>query len=316
MAVKKKQSPDLDKLIADGVVRYGNDEHFRLQRISWGIPELDAQIGGGIPRNRITLLSGAYSSGKSFLVQQLCKTSIEAELKVAYVDTERSYDPGWWEAVGLPTEKVIVSQPPTGEKGIDAACALAEAGMDVVAIDSLAGLIPEEVLTAEAEQRFIGSQARLINRLMQGLIGSNHKAAVICTNQLRSSLAPGPMDTMPGGWGQLFFSHLILRISRDGWIEDHGRRVGFNMNIACRKSKVSNFEVDDVKLPYYFRGEIDQLAMLVDRAIEEDLIHQSGPWYRFLDTEEQVLGRNTVLDRVRDDAELRERIERSLGDRR
>ncbi len=301
----------IEKLMEEGLLKKGSDESFIIRRIPFGLPDLDEIVSGGIPRDRITILTGTYSAGKSFLVQLLIKQGLEKGLKAAYIDTERSFDPIWWKQVGIDVDDLLVSQPPTGESTINVVIALAESGFDIIAIDSLAGMIPSEIAEKDAEQKFIASQAKVINRLMQKLLSTKHHAAIVCTNQLRGQIGPGPIDVMPGGWGQLFYGHLLLRVFREGWIEEKGEKVGFDMKIVCRKSKVGRGYRECI-LPFRFRGEIDRLAMLMDRGIEAGLIEQSGPWYSIFG-EENMMGRNKVLDAL-GDKKLQQRLEKALGE--
>jgi len=302
----------LDEMLGKGLLMRGDDESLVIQRIPFGLPDLDEVVGGGIPRKRITILTGEYSAGKSFLVQLLIKSAMDKGLQAAYLDTERSYDPIWWHTVGLDTNKLLISQPATGEDATDVAVALAEAGLDVIAIDSLAGMVPREMAEESADKKFIASQPRLMNRFFQKILACKNNAAIVCTNQLRSHLGPGPMDTMPGGWGQLFYTHLMLRMFRESWIEEQGKRVGFNMKIICRKSKVGT-PFREVILPFRFRGEIDSLSLLLDRALEAGLIRQTSAWYQLPGSDEKVMGRNTVLSLLVGDAALCRNLEIALG---
>lgn len=307
----KKQS-SLDDLIEKGILRKGSDEHFVIRRIPFGIPDLDAAINGGIPRSRITILTGDYSCGKTFLVQLLMKNALEQNLQVVFIDAERTYDPIWWEQVGIDTDKILVSQPTTGDEAVNLIDSLAVGGVDVIAVDSLAALVPVEILERKAEEKTIGAQARLINNLMQKMLSLNPSSALVCTNQLRSGLGPGPIDTMPGGRGQQFFTSLILRVHRESWLEEKGKRVGFNMRVVVRKSKVGT-PWRECTLPFHFRGDIDMLALLVERALETGIIKQTGPWYSILDGERK-LGRNTIMDDLRQDEALKKRMQLALGD--
>src|SRR3990167_5396849 len=219
-------------MLDSGLVTKGSDPKFVLHRIPFGLPDLDKIVNGGLPRKRVSIFTGEWSSGKSFLLQLLMKHAQEESLSVAYIDGEGGFDPDWWKQVGLDINNVWVSQPLSGEAGINAALELAESGFDVVAIDSIAGLVPEDMVEEGAEKNFVALQARLVTRLMQKALTVPHNAAIVCTNQLRSHLGPGPIDTMPGGWAQSFFSHVLLRIYRESWIEEKGAKVGFNMKIG------------------------------------------------------------------------------------
>lgn len=313
MSPKKPKPLTLEDLMEKGLVHKGSDERFIIHRIPFGLPELDEIVSGGLPRDRITILTGEYSSGKSFLIQLIMKNALEKDLQVAYIDTERTYDPAWWSQIGLDIDKVLVSQPPSGEDAVNVAETLAREGFDIVAMDSLAGLVPMAELEEGAEKQFIAGQAKLVQRLLHKILAIHKGTAVICTNQLRSSIGPGPIDHMPGGWAQKYFGHLLLRIFRESWIEEKGGvRVGFNMKVVCRKSKVGR-GYRECLLPFRFRGEIDVLAMLVDRALEANIIEQKGPYYKILDGE-SIMGKNRVLELLGGDDALVHRLETALGD--
>lgn len=312
MSPKRRNVSSIEELMDKGHLRKGSDERFVIRRIPFGLPDLDEVVGGGLPRNRITIVTGEYSVGKSFLVQLFMKRALEEGMQVAYIDTERTFDPIWWAQIGLDIDKIWVSQPSSGEVAIDVAVKLAGDGFDVVAVDSLAGLISEEVAEADAAKKFIATQAKLVTRLMQKLIAVDHKAVILCTNQLRSSIGPGPIDLMPGGWAQKYFGHLMLRMFRESWIEEREVKVGFNMKVICRKSKVSR-SYGECILPFRFRGEIDILSMLLDRALEAGLVEQAGAWYTVLEGE-KTLGRNHVLEMLREDEALKQRLETALGE--
>ncbi len=315
---KTKKRKTLDELLDEGLIAKGDDPQFKVQRIPFGIPDLDAILNGGIPRRRITIITGPYSSGKSFVAQLLMKKGIEDGLEVAYIDTEQTYDPEWWNQVGLPLDKVFVAQPTIGEQAVDLTVALIEANTDIVVIDSLAALIPHEEAEEGAEQKFIGLQARLIGKMMRMVLSTKHNSAIVCTNQLRDSIGgPFPTDVMPGGKAIGFFSSLILRTQRRDWIEENGKKIGFDMGVICRKSKVGR-PLGECELPFLFRGKIDELSMLLDQAMEANLITQKGPHYYIhfgVHDGESMMGRNTLLTALSEDEEMMKHMAAALGGR-
>ncbi len=311
---KRAKTAEIEKLLKDGDLMLGTDPSLVVQRISSGIPDLDAILNGGFPRKRITIVAGEFSTGKSLLVQLAFKEAIKNDLQVAYIDAEQSYDPEWWNQLGLPMDKVLVSQPATGEKAVDLAVGLASAGVDIIAIDSLAALVPMEEAEAAAEKKFIALQARLINKLMKQLLTTKHNSVILCTNQLREQIGYGPVDPMPGGRGQNFFTSLLLRTKREGWIEENKKRVGFNIRIVCRKNKVGK-PFGECVLPFMFRGEIDMLSLLLDRAIEAGVITMKGPWFggKVGTVEFKELGRNSMIDWLREHPKTMENLETVVG---
>lgn len=308
------------EMLKDGKIYKGNDPRFELEWISTGIPDLDNILGGGMPRRRISILVGEYSSSKTFLVQMLMKQAITQGLSVAYIDTERSYDPEWWAQVGIPLDKIYVSQPSHGEAAVDVVIALARANVDVISIDSLAALVPMEETKeeAKAEQKSVALQARLIGKLMRMLVSTDTNSALVMTNQVRETIGgPMPGISMPGGKAPKHFSSIILRLRREGWIDDRkDRHVGFNIRVQCQKNKVSR-PFGECLLPFHFRGEIDLIALLVDRAVEAGLIEQKGPWFQLMvgDVEQPVQqGRNKMIELLKEREDVRSHLERALGD--
>lgn len=69
--------------------------------IPTGIAELDAALsGGGVPRGRLTELTGPRGGGKTTLVRELVAAAITARRWVAYVDASRTLSPRDWAAEG------------------------------------------------------------------------------------------------------------------------------------------------------------------------------------------------------------------------
>lgn len=298
-----------------GLLTTGDNDDLVVRRIPIGIPQLDAILNGGLPRRRVTVLTGQYSSCKSFLIQMAMKEALDKGLQVAYIDAEQSYDPEWWAQCGIPLDKVLVSQPTTGEEAIDVVVALAHAGVDIIAVDSLAALVPKpEAESKTADNKFMGLQARLINEFMRKLLSIKHNSAIVCTNQLRDSIGPSPVEAMPGGKGVTHYTAIILRTQRHGWIEEKGVKVGFNLLAICRKNKVGISQGECI-LPFRFRGEIDLLSLLVDQADEAGMVTQAGPYYTLsiAGEQHQVLGKNSLLDLLRERDDLRQHLETAVG---
>lgn len=308
----------VDDLLKKGEVMKGSDKKLVIERIPTGIPELDKIINGGIPRRRMTVLVGSYSSGKTLLTQFIIKAAMEKGLEAVYVDTEQTYDPEWWAACGVPLENLRVSQPSNGSAAVRVAVASAQAGVDIIVVDSLAALYPKERAEGDVDKNLPGFRAQLINRMCEAFLAVKPDGAMIFINQVRDSFGNMPtpmMNSMPGGRGLQHYSGLILRVLREGWINDSsGKHTGFNIKVIVSKSKVGT-PFGECVLPFHFRGEIDMLAMLVERALEAGIITQNGPWYTIqIGDKPKVSGKNSVLQMLASDEKLRGLIEAGLGD--
>lgn len=310
-----EQKAAIEAFRKDARLMTGADPSLIVQRISTGLAVLDDILNGGIPRRRMTILTGVYSSGKSFLIQLIMRRAIDEGLSVVYVDTEQTFDPEWWTQVGLPLSKIHVSQPTCGEDAAEVMVGAAKAGVDIIALDSLAALYPKKMVEEEDfEKNFMGHRARLINRMIETLISVKPTGAIVCTNQVRDNFSsmPGVPD-MPGGRGMKHYTSLILRLQREGWIEEKGKRVGFNIRVVCAKSKVGT-PFGECILPFRFRGDIDMMSLLLDRALEHGLVEQRGPWYyiRVAGEEIRLQGRNSVLDLLGERKDLVEALEGAM----
>ena len=271
----------------------GDSADFSFGRIAFGIPALDTLTGGGIPKKRMTLMYGPTNVGKSYLASQVV-ANVQAEGGIAaWIDTELSWDSGWNERCGVDTTKVIVSQPTNGEEAMDTARELMQAGVDVIVLDSVAGLVPTAVNNEDFSYSPIAWQARFVNSSLPKLLPNlKHGSAFIAINQVRSSMGPVALDNMPGGLAQSFFAHFLLQVRRNGWIKDGNNNVGFDMEIRLRKSKVGGENWRSAVVPFRVDGGIDVMESFIREGIDRKLIKQSGPWYEYRN--EKVMGMNGV----------------------
>ncbi|HSP09139.1 MAG TPA: RAD55 family ATPase, partial [Candidatus Dormibacteraeota bacterium] len=58
-----------------------------MKRLSTGIPNLDAVLGGGLPMGSLVVVAGAPGTGKTILAQQMCFTNGTTEHKAIYYST-------------------------------------------------------------------------------------------------------------------------------------------------------------------------------------------------------------------------------------
>jgi recombination protein RecA len=123
----------------------GNSEAFNYTRIPFGIPALDKLTGGGIPKKRMTIMYGPTNVGKSYLASQVVANVQREGGTAAWIDTELSWDAEWVEKCGIDSERMLVSQPTSGEEALGTAKELMRAGVDIIVLDSIAGLVPSDV---------------------------------------------------------------------------------------------------------------------------------------------------------------------------
>lgn len=105
-------------------------------------------------------------------------------------------------------------------------------------------------------------------------------------------MGPVALDAMPGGLAQTFFSHFLLQVKRKGWIEEGAtkEKVGFDMEVRLRKSKVGGENWKSAIIPFRVEGGIDVTESFIREALESGIVSKAGPWYSYKG--EKVMGMN------------------------
>ena len=269
----------------------GNSESFGYSRIPFNIPALDKLTGGGIPKKRLSLIYGPTNVGKSYLASQIVANAQKEGGVVAWIDTELSWDSKWSEKCGIDTNNIVVSAPTNGEEALDTVRDLMQAGVDVIVLDSIAGLVPTTVAEEEFSYNPMAWQARFVNSALPKLLPNlQHGSALVAINQVRASMGPVALDNMPGGMAQAFFAHFLLQVRRSGWIKEGNDNVGFDMEVRLRKTKVGGENWQSATVPFRVEGGIDIAESYIREGIERKLITQGGAWYTYKDT--KAMGMN------------------------
>ena len=293
-------------------VQLGDSEKFGYERIPFRIPALDQLTGGGIPKKRMTLIYGPTNVGKSYLASQVVVNAQREGGIAAWIDTELSWDSEWSAKCGIDTSKILVSQPTNGEEALDTVRTLMQNGVDVIVLDSIAGLVPTTVVEEEFSYNPMAWQARFVNSALPKLLPNlQYGSAFVAINQVRASMGPVALDNMPGGLAQAFFSHFLLQVRRYGWIKEGKDNVGFDMEIRLRKTKVGGENWKSAIVPFRVDGGIDVTESFIREGIERKLITQAGPWYQYQD--HKVMGMNGVKKLFIEQANLFEDLKSELN---
>ena len=270
-----------------------------VERITFGLPQLDKLLGGGIPKNRFTLIYGPPNVGKSYLSSLAVSRTQQDGGTAMWVDTEMSYDKDWMSRCGVDQSKILVAQPSTGEAAMGHVREGLAAGIDIVVLDSIAGLIPtamtEEIEKGNFAHSPMAWQGRFVNSSFPKLFPYlKNGSAFIAINQMRQSLGGiRPTNTWPGGQGQTFFAHAMLEVRRDGWIKEKingtEETVGFDMQVRMHKSKIGGENWKAAVVPFKADGGIDIIETFMRDGIAVGVIEQAGTWYTYQGTKVQGL---------------------------
>ena len=224
--MERKQALDLavgqiEKQYGKGaIMRLGERGNVGVEAISTGALALDIALGiGGLPRGRVVEVFGPEASGKSTLAMHVVAEAQRNGGVCAYIDAEHAMDPVYAAAIGVNVDELYISQPDTGEQGLEIADMLIKSGaLDVVVIDSVAALVPRAEIEGEMGDAHVGLQARLMSQALRKLTANLNRSRTICVfiNQLREKIGViyGSPETTPGGRALKFYSSVRLDIRR------------------------------------------------------------------------------------------------------
>ena len=260
---------------------------------------------------------GPESSGKTTVSLHAIAEVQRNGGTAAFIDAEHALDPQYAEKLGVNIDELLLSQPDTGEQGLEIADALVSSGaIDIVVIDSVAALVPRAEIDGEMGASHVGLQARLMSQALRKLSGSINKTKTIAIfiNQIREKVGVmfGNPETTPGGRALKFYATVRLEVRRAEQLKQGTDIVGNRTKIKVVKNKVAPpFKVAEVDIMY---GQgISQEGELLDMAVEKDLISKSGAWYGY--KEERIgQGRENAKQYMADHPEMMAEVSKLVRD--
>ena len=283
------------------IMRLGENAGVVVDAIPTGSLSLDIALGiGGVPKGRIIEIYGPESSGKTTLALHIVAEAQKRGGEVAFIDAEHALDPSYARALGVDIDSMLISQPDTGEQGLEICEALVRSGaIDVVVVDSVAALVPRAEIEGDMGDSHVGLLARLMSQALRKLAGSIAKTncIVIFINQLREKVGVmyGNPEVTTGG-----------RALKEA-LKNGGEVIGNRTRAKIVKNKVSPpFREAEFDIMY---GEgISKWGELVDLAVKLDILQKSGSWFSMGETR-LGQGRDAVKEYLKNNPELADRIE-------
>ncbi len=301
------------------VMRLGEYEAENIDAIPTGALTLDYALGiGGIPRGRIIEIYGPESSGKTTLALHMVAEAQKLGGEVAFIDAEHALDAGYAGELGVDIDNLIVSQPDTGEQGLDIAESLIRSGaIDLVVIDSVAALVPKAEIDGVIGDVHVGLQARLMSQALRRLAGMINKtnSTIIFINQLREKIGVmfGNPEVTPGGRALKFYSSVRLDIRRIETLKENGAMVGNRTRVKVVKNKVAPPFKEAIFDIMYGKG-ISKASSILDMAIEFDIIEKAGSWFSYKD-EKLGQGRENIKALMENDEKFMLEIETKVREK-
>ena len=298
------------------IMRLGENTGIVVESIPTGSLSLDIALGiGGVPKGRIIEIYGPESSGKTTLALHIVAEAQKRGGEVAFIDAEHALDPTYARALGVDIDSMLISQPDTGEQGLEICEALVRSGaIDVVVVDSVAALTPRAEIEGDMGDSHVGLLARLMSQALRKLAGSIAKTncIVIFINQLREKVGVmyGNPEVTTGGRALKFYSSVRIDVRRIEAIKNGSEIVGNRTRAKIVKNKVAPpFREAEFEIIY---GEgISKWGELVDLAAKLDIIQKSGSWYSMGELR-LAQGREAVKQYFKDDPELAQQVEEQV----
>ena len=268
------------------VMKLGDRAAVDVAVIPTGSLTLDMALGiGGYPKGRIIEIYGPESSGKTTLTLHAIAEVQKQGGTAAFIDAEHAIDPVYAKNLGVNIDELILSQPDSGEQGLEIAETLVRSGaIDLVVVDSVAALVPQVELDGEMADQQMGLQARLMSKALRKLSGVMNKTdcTIIFINQLREKIGVmfGNPETTTGGRALKIYSSVRVEIRRSEAIKNGTEIVGNKVNIKVVKNKVAPpFKSTQVDI-IYGKG-ISRDGEVLDLAVDKDIVDKSGAWYAY-----------------------------------
>ena len=298
------------------IMRLGENTGVVVEAIPTGSLSLDLARGiGGVPKGRIVEIYGPESSGKTTLALHIVAEAQKRGGEVAFIDAEHALDPSYARALGVDIDSMLISQPDTGEQGLEICEALVRSGaIDVVVVDSVAALTPRAEIEGDMGDSHVGLLARLMSQALRKLAGSIAKTncIVIFINQLREKVGVmyGNPEVTTGGRALKFYASVRIDVRKVETLKVGSEMVGNHVKAKVVKNKVAP-PFRTAEFDIMFGEGISKIGELIDIGIQLDLVQKSGSWFAMGETR-MGQGKDAAKQYLRDHPEVAEQVEEDI----
>jgi len=301
----------LEKAFGKGAVMQLGDEGASTDVAVFhsGSRALDEALGvGGYPRGRIVEVFGPESSGKTTLTLHAIAQAQATGGIAAFIDAEHAFDVAYARALGVDTEKLLVSQPDNGEQALEIVETMTRSEViDLVVVDSVAALTPKAEIEGDMGDQHMGLQARLMSQALRKLTGAAHRTGttLMFINQLRQKIGVvfGSPETTTGGNALKFYASVRLDVRRTGQLKVGDEVIGSKTRVKVVKNKLAR-PFREAEFDIRWGTGIDGAGDLLDCGVRAGIVTKSGSFFSF-GGETLGQGREKARDAILSRSELR-----------
>jgi len=308
----------IEKQFGKGAIMHlDGQQKIDVETIPTGSLSLDIALGGGVPKGRIIEIYGPESSGKTTLTLHVVAEVQKSGGVAAFIDAEHALDPAYAKRIGVDTEKLLVSQPDSGEQALEIVETLVRSNaVDIVVVDSVAALVPQAEIEGDMGDSHMGLQARLMSQALRKLtaIISRSKCTVIFINQLRMKIGVmfGNPETTTGGNALKFYASVRMDIRRTSQIKSAEEVLGNRVRVKVVKNKIAP-PFREAEFDIMFNQGISTEGDVLDLAVAKGIMTKSGAWIAY-GGENVAQGREAGKQYLKDNPKVLEKIAKEVKD--
>lgn len=306
----------IEKQFGKGAIMHlEGDNRIDVETTPTGSVSLDIALGGGIPKGRIIEIYGPESSGKTTLTLHAIAEIQKQGGVAAFIDAEHALDPAYAKRLGVDVEKLLVSQPDSGEQSLEIVETLVRSNaVDIVVVDSVAALVPQAEIEGDMGDSHMGLQARLMSQALRKLTGiiSRSKCTVVFINQLRMKIGVmfGNPETTTGGNALKFYASVRMDIRRTSQIKVGEDVIGNRVRVKIVKNKIAP-PFRQAEFDIMYNQGISAEGDILDLATEKRIVEKSGAWFSY-EGANFAQGREAAKQYLKDNPKIMAEIDKKV----